>query len=204
MNKISALILFLLFAPCAHAAVLQSYETGQDAGLEIGCGGGGCATRERAGAQSFQLDNDATITSVELYLQANSGQDDINIRIETDSSSLPSGTLADANATCVISEANVPASYDFEECTFSTSFDLVASTTYWIHARRSSEDSGGADENYGWGTDNSSPTYANGEAKQSDNDYSTGPNWSGTGRDALFRVNGDEAAAFTAKVMWFK
>lgn len=192
-----------LFSPNSYSAVLQSYETGQDAALEIGCGGGGCATRERLGAQSFQLDNDATITSVDLYLQANTGADDIVIRIETDSGSLPSTTLADVNATCTIAQANVPGTYDFETCTFSTPFDLTASTSYWIVARRSSGDSGGADENYLWGTDNSSPTYTNGEAKQSDNDYSSGANWSGTGRDALFRVNGDEASTFTPKAIWF-
>lgn len=203
MNRLLILILLIFsFNQYGFSAVLTSYETGQDGAIEIGCGGGGCATRERAGAQSFLLSSDATVESVDLYLQQNTGFDNIDVRIETDSSGVPSGTLADANATCTIAEANVPASYDFETCTFSSSFSLTASTSYWIVVRRSSQDSGGADENYLWGLDTTSPSYTDGVAKQSDNDYSSGPNWSGTS-DSLFRVNGTEAGGgFTAKVMW--
>lgn len=195
-------IVLMLVSFDAHSAVLTSYEAGQDAGCEIGCGGGGCATRERACAQSFILANDATITDVDLYLNRNTGQGGIDIRIETEGSGTPSGTLADANAVCTIDHSSTPTSFAFANCTFSTSFELTASTTYWLHARRTVKEAGGADQNYGWGTDSSSPTYTDGEFKQSDNDYSTGPNWYSVG-DALFRINGEEASGFTPKTTWF-
>lgn len=204
MRLVKLFFLLMLLSFTAQADVLTSYETGQDANLEIGCGGGGCASRERLGAMSFQLSADATVESVELYLQLNSGAGDISVRIETDSSGVPSTTLADADGTCTIASASVPGSYAFTTCTFSSSFDLVASTSYWIVARRASGDSGGADENYLWGADSSSPSYADGVGKQSDNDFSTGGNWSGTS-DALFKVNGTAAGGdvFTPKITWF-
>jgi hypothetical protein len=79
-------------------------------------------------AQSFQLSGAKTITAVELSAVVEAGTPSGNwtLRIETNNAGVPSGTLADANASIVVSPG-APA-----KGTFATPFTLSASTTYWL------------------------------------------------------------------------
>jgi len=193
------LILFCLFLsgiPQAIAATLTSYETGNDAVYELGCGGSGCASQERRAAQSFQLGAAATVDSLQLYLSrgADGGATGVSVRIETNSGSTPSGTLAHANATCTMNHAdiNTNASIEFETCTFASSFSLNASTTYWIVAKMTTPTT---DRNYYWAYDGSSPSYANGNGATSIIGSGSQPSWTAqSGHDALFKVMGTSAS----------
>ena len=83
-------------------------------------------------AQSFQLSVDSTISAIEikryaLTLGVPSGN--WTIRIETDNSDSPSGTLANANASVVVVP---PAEGAIVKGTFASSFTLNANTKYWI------------------------------------------------------------------------
>lgn len=60
-----------------------------------------------------------------------SGQD-LVIRIETDNSGEPSGTLVDANATATITAASLSTSYSDETVTWGGSFTLTKGTQYWV------------------------------------------------------------------------
>lgn len=70
-----------------------------------------------------------TVTHCYLYLKK-SGTVTPTVRIETDSSG-PSGTLANANATKTLTDAQVDNSYGWVRVEFS-SFSLTKGTTYWI------------------------------------------------------------------------
>jgi hypothetical protein len=80
-------------------------------------------------AQTFTLDNAKTITAVSLYFGANYGSPtgQVTYRIETVSSSVPTGTLVDAGATI----AFTPTENAWNKLTFAVPFGL-ASGTYGI------------------------------------------------------------------------
>lgn len=65
------------------------------------------------------------------FKKFSSGQD-VTVRIETDNSGEPSGTLVDANATATISAGSIATSYATETATWAGSFSLSADTTYHI------------------------------------------------------------------------
>ncbi len=141
----------------AAEAIVQEYPSGQDAATNIN---GETGAAERV-AESFQHNANFSCSKVSVYIQkAGSPTDNIIADIQTDSSGLPSGTLVDANATKAIDASTIDTSYTFVDFTFPASITLTANTQYHLVLRRS----GSNDETnrIQWGTDSSTPTYANG------------------------------------------
>ena len=93
--------------------------------------GGRASGTEFRIAQSFQLTNGNIITKVGAKYAFSNGSPtgSWTVRIETDDSGVPSGTLVDVNASVVVSP---PATDTWFEGTFSTSFSVSLSTTYWM------------------------------------------------------------------------
>lgn len=152
------------------------YVTGQDTDGAI------TASTTVRKAQSFQLSATSEVTRVGASLKKAGGTTTgLTVRIETDSSGVPSGTLADSNATGTIS-AFTNASYIWKEVSFSTPFELSASTTYWLVIQHTTEGSGTSD--YAWGFDGSSPTYSSGSYAS----YSSSAWTADADKDLLFRV----------------
>lgn len=135
-------------------------------------------------AQSFQIGSTSTVDLVKLYLKKiGTPTGTLTVRIETNSGSAPSGTLADANATLTYAESSLGTSY--AEITFDfTNFSLTGSTTYWIVL---STDRAASASNYVvWGVDASSPGYASGNLST----YASSAYTVDTSRDAIFSVIG--------------
>jgi hypothetical protein len=167
------------------------YETGGDANKVVG----DTAATETAQAQSFQLAAEQTIKSVELYLKKAAGTPgDITVRIETNSTDKPSGTLAHANATTTI-PAFTTTSYAWKEAIFAATFTLSATTTYWIVLKTAAAEN---DQNYTWQSDDTSPSFTSGTMAASTDG---GTNWSAvTGSDAYIRVKGRESSVYCSLV----
>jgi hypothetical protein len=158
----------------------QSYTSGQDADRSITG-----STTVRA-AQGFKLSNNAQTTRKinggAVYLKKVGGTTtELTVRIETDDSGVPSGTLASANLTTTI-DAITDTSYGWHNFSFSTPTALTGSTQYHLVIQHTTEGSGSSD--YAWGEDSSSPTYSDGAASA----YASG-SWSAVaGSDLLFAV----------------
>jgi hypothetical protein len=133
-------------------------------------------------AQSFQIGSTADVDSVRLWIKkVGSPTGTMTCRIETDSAGNPSGTLANANATVTVAESGLTTSYGWIEFDFATNFSLTGSTTYWIVL---STDRSASNTNYvDWGSDQSSPSYANGQMKGE-----ASSTWSALSMDACFEV----------------
>ncbi len=83
-------------------------------------------------AQSFQVSETTSYSAVEVRrggTTSGSPSGNWTLRIETDNSGVPSGTLADANASVVVTP---PAINTVIKGTFATQVSLSASTTYWL------------------------------------------------------------------------
>jgi hypothetical protein len=107
----------------------------------------------------------------------------MTLRIETDNSGDPSGTLADANLTVTVAESSLSTSYGSIDFTFSTPASISGSTTYWIVL---STDRAQSDANYVvWGADGSTPGYADGSMSSE-----ASSSWSAESKDAIFDVTG--------------
>ena len=84
-------------------SLILSFETGGNNYETIGDNGG----NEYDQAQSFTLSETDTIHYIDLYVLKNGTPTDaITMRIETNGSSVPSGTLANANATTTATPTN--------------------------------------------------------------------------------------------------
>jgi len=135
-------------------------------------------------AQSFKLSNyntTETITLTQLYLRLKKvagTTTELTIRIETDSSGVPSGTLADDDATATIS-AFTDTSYLYKKVSFS-GVTLSGNTTYWIVVQHTTEGSGSSQ--YAWSGDPCVPTYTNGNMAY----YASGAWTADTGTDLNF------------------
>ena len=93
-------------------------------------------------AQSFQLSGTIIISAVEVKQNGHTGSPTGNwtLRIETNNvSGKPSGTLANANASVVVSP---PGDNTIVKGTFSTAFTLNGSTTYWLVINCAAQTSG--------------------------------------------------------------
>jgi len=156
--------------------VSEEYHAGTDSQISI------TGATSLRGAQSFQLDNTETVTAVSIYAHKNGGTTtELTVRIETDSSGKPSGTLANANATGTIA-AFTTTSSTWKTVDFATPFSLTGSTTYWLVVQHTTEGVGSSD--YHWDIDASAPAYASGNAAT----YN-GAAWSAAaGSDAYFMV----------------
>jgi len=161
-------------------AVDQSCETYNTSDQLFGTGGGG----EKC-AQSFQVSAGGIACSkVELFLyKSATPTDNVVIRIETNNSGSPSGTLVDANATVAVAGSGLSTTpgnwYTF---TFPTSITLATSTLYWLVVSRS----GSRDETNYYNTQVKSAGYANGLYTRMDSG-----SWVSVGSggyDAAFRV----------------
>jgi len=131
-------------------------------------------------AQSFTISDTTTIIDTELYLRkVGSPTGTMTLRLETDSSGSPSGTLAHANATITVDEAGLSTSYG--DISFNwTDFSLAAGT-YWLvlSTSRSASDT----DYVAWGADGSSPAFSGGEMKSE-----ASATWSAQSKDAIFTV----------------
>lgn len=160
---------------------LTWYETGTDVNKVIGDTGG----VETAQAQGFQLAAATKVKGVEVYLKKATGTPgDITVRIETNNAGVPSGTLADANATGTITSF-ATTTYGWISFDFTTNFSLNASTVYWLVLKTAA---GANDNNYNWAA-NSAGAYSSGTMAASTDGGST---WSAVAAtDAYFRVKGN-------------
>lgn len=161
------------------ARVLTSYETGNDTDKIVGDTGG----TETAQAQGFQIATTTKVKGVSVYLKKNAGTPgDITVRIETNNAGVPSGTLANANATGTI-PAFTTSSYGWINLEFNSNFSLTGTTQYWLVLKTAAAAN---DQNYAWASDGSSPTYSSGTMAASTDGGST---WSAVAAaDAYFRI----------------
>ncbi len=131
-------------------------------------------------AQSFTISTTKTITGARLYLRKiGSPAGTMTLRIETDSSGSPSGTLAHANATITVDEAGLSTSYS--DTLFNWPDFSLNAGTYWlvlITSRAASNT-----DYVVWGADSSSPAYAGGEMKSESSAV-----WSAQSKDGVFAV----------------
>jgi hypothetical protein len=167
------------------------YETGTDANKVVGDTGG----TETAQSQGFQLPAAITVSGAQMYLKKAAGTPgNITVRIETDSTNKPSGTLANANATGTIT-AFTTSSYSWVEVTFTGTFSLSASTTYHLVLKTSAAAN---DTNYNWAADASSPSFSSGANSHSEDGGTTWTADSTT--DMYFRILGQATEVNCMKV----
>lgn len=171
-----------------YYATVEAYNTGKDIGVVLQGGG----SKEKL-AQSFELDSPKWVKAVRLLLhRKNSPTGTLTLRIETDNSGEPSGTLIDASATATFDEADV-GKFTWHRFVFSGGFYLDSGTTYWLVL---STDRGmSTTNNIRWGADSSSPAYTDGEMLS----YASST-WSAESKDALFEVE-TEVTSLTSDVI---
>ncbi len=163
----------------AGRITLTSYETITTDQL-ITCGD--FSDTEYRPAQSFQVANTSTVFASSVRFGANGGSPtgQVTLRIETDNSGKPSGTLVDANATI----AFTPSASAWNNVVFPGSFSLTASTTYWVRLYCDNQSTSNRWTISGY----SSGGYASGDMA-----YTTdgGTNWTVTEQDIAFKISGD-------------
>jgi nucleoid DNA-binding protein len=131
-------------------------------------------------AQSFKLSGLLTITAVEVMCYSASGSPSGNwtLRIETDSGGVPSGTLANANASIVVTP---PTAGNVVKGTFAQDFSLTGATSYWIVIQNDNQSN---DKWWQIARQDPSGTYADGNMASS-----TNGSWVAyTTHDAYFKV----------------
>jgi hypothetical protein len=152
-------------------------------------------------AQSFQVEDGISCPKVALEFGANlnSPVGNLTVRIETDNSGVPSGTLVHADATKAI--AITPSAWN--EFAFPSSISLAADTTYWLVTSVADQSTG---QSYNWRIDITGE-YADGVLKRSADGGSTWDVFGGDAYDAAFRIYEDvavdmslESYGFSAKV----
>ena len=170
---------------------VEWYEAGTDANKVVGDTGG----TETAQSQGFKVDAVMQMKAVEVYIKKAAGTPgDITVRIETDSSAKPSGTLVDTDAEATI-PAFVTATYGWIKVEFPAAFDLAATTLYHIVLKTAAAAN---DQNYTWAADDSSPAYSDGAMSVSTDG---GSSWTAvSGSDAYFRVLGNETSVNIMRV----
>ena len=148
--------------------------------------------QDQAG-QSFILSGASTVSAVEIkrnaYTYGTPTGTTWTIRIETSSSDLPSGTLANANASVVVT---IPAEGAVVKGSFATPFALSASTTYWIVVSCDAQSEGNA-----WTVaNNNTSVYADGHSA-----YSEDGSWvTYADYDMYFKVFIEEYIEHTANI----
>ena len=110
--------------------------------------------------QSFQLSAALTVSAVEIKQLDKTGSPTGNwvVRIETDNAGVPSGTLANANASVTVTP---PGDATIIKGTFATPFALSGSTLYWIVVSGDAQST----NNY-WRLGRTGQNYANGNAAE--------------------------------------
>jgi len=172
---------------------LTSYTTVADITTHgvIGDDGG----TEKALSQGFKIATTAEVKGVRVYLKKVDGTPgDITVRIETDDTNKPSGTLADSDATGTI-PAFTTTDYGWVTVEFDTSFSLAAATTFHVVLKIAA---GANDQNYAWGYNATSDEYSDGNISTSTDG---GSGWSAVaGDDAMFQVLSNNTSANCALV----
>lgn len=161
--------------------LLTNYETGGDEEQALGDSG----DTDYIHSQGFQIQRDATITKIEIWIKDGPAAptDNVTVRIETDAAGEPSGTLVDGNATGAIAQADIGAAFAWVDHTFASSFSLAKDTTY--HLRISIPNQATNVRNH-LQADASSPSYTYGTKCQSTD---AGSNWTiQATHDLYFRV----------------
>jgi hypothetical protein len=141
-------------------------------------------------AQGVQVASNTTTKAVRLYMRKiGTPTGTMTLRIETDSSGEPSGTLVNANATTTVAESSLGTDWGWVTFTFSSTFTLTASTQYWVVL--STNRSASAANYVMLGADNTGAAYLDGEAQ-----YETSSTWytEVTNTDLLFQVMADGSA----------
>ncbi len=166
MRKLVSLFLSLFFifgqVPFAFAGEVVDQQQLSGGGTETV---GDYENTEYRSAQSFKLSATLTVTAVEIKRSSNPGAGsptgNWTLRIETDSSN-PTGTLANANASIVVTP---PAANGTVKGSFATPFELAGATTFWIVIQCDNQ----ATTNY-WLLDRVFPSgYADGTVSRSSN-----------------------------------
>lgn len=137
-------------------------------------------------AQSFKMtqydttNKSVPITQVGFQIKTNGGTPgSIVVRIETDNSGVPSGTLVSSGATTTISPTLITSSYSWVMAKFSSAINVTGNTTYWLVLQQPAST---IDSAYKVSAD-SSGSYASGNAAT----YSSG--WTAvTGTDLSFII----------------
>jgi len=172
---------------------LTSYTTVADITTHgvVGDDGG----TEKALSQGFKIATTAEVKGVRVYLKKVDGTPgDITVRIETDDTNKPSGTLADSDATGTI-PAFTTTDYGWVTVEFDTSFSLAAATTFHVVLKIAA---GANDQNYAWGYNATSDEYSDGNISTSTDG---GSGWSAVaGDDAMFQVLSNNTSANCALV----
>jgi len=111
------------------AEILTNWETGGIEEQALGISG----ANNYVHSQSFQIQKDAIIDKIEIWIKdgPTAPTDNITIRIETDSAGVPSGTLAHANGTGTMLQSAIDGTFAWVEQTF-TPFVLVKDTVYHL------------------------------------------------------------------------
>ena len=167
---------------------LEWFETGTDTDKVVGDTGG----TETAQAQGFKVDAAVQMKAVQVYIKKTTGTPgDITVRIETNSTDKPSGTLVDTvNATATI-PAFTTSTYGWITVEFPAAFSLVSATTYWIVLKTAAAAN---DNNYNWAAKSTSG-YADGTMAVSTDG---GAVWTAVAAvDAYFRVLGNTTSVNT-------
>ena len=143
--------------------VLTNYETGGNEEQALGISG----DNNYVHSQSFQIQQDAEIDKIEIWIKdgPTAPTDNITIRIETDSAGVPSGTLVDANATGTMLQSAIDGTFAWVEQTF-TPFVLVKDTVYHLKITIPTQTGGSRNHML---ADMSSPTYTYGSQCRSIN-----------------------------------
>jgi hypothetical protein len=89
------------------------------------------ATTKRA-AQSFVPSSTGNIQRVDLYAAITGAPGSLTVRIETDSSGSPSGTLVNGNAAVTVLASNFSGVLGWVAANFPAAFSVTSGTTYWI------------------------------------------------------------------------
>lgn len=155
----------------------ESYTAGGDSTIPVGDVSG----VENKAAQSFQVKTSVVVREVSIYLDTETGSPmgDINIRIETDNSGIPSGTLVNSYASASIKSPTTA----WNSATFANVFRLSKNTTYHIVAQTISQSD---DTAFNWSIDTAG-TYASGQVSTK----SGAGAWSNSASsDALFKIEG--------------
>jgi hypothetical protein len=158
-----------------------TYRVGDTSGTELKVG------------QCFKVATATNIKEIKLFLKATASapSGDITVRIETENTSKPSGTLVNSDATGTI--ANFTGTTNaWKTCTLTTAVPLAAATNYWIVVSAAAQSN-----DVGWDVAaNTANPYADGDVAT----Y-TPTTWTvQTGKDAIFAVNSTSTSVNTMLV----
>jgi len=158
--------------------ILVSDGSTTDATYRVGDTGG----TELKVAQCFKVSKGANIKEIKLFLKATATAPtgDITVRLETETSSAPSGNLINSDATGTIANFTTTTN-TWKTCTLATAVPLTAATNYWIVISAAAQSN-----DVGWDIAvNTANPYADGDVAT----YSPTTWTVQTGKDAIFQLN---------------